>query len=193
MKQNPFELALVSKIKTLRQKGYEVAYKITDTGYGLVSIKVKSPTQAKLDKIGADLKALEATPECHINFVTYDGHMQALFSSDEIDNKIKAQRIALAQELGYSESDIERIMAQEKSDDVLVKLLALELIFSGKRSILSIKEEEFDSAMVPLLYEGYSRCIGRAPGADDFDIMANAGLIIKQWVCGVRVAAATQH
>lgn len=194
MKMTPFEEALIAHVRSLRHKKYDVSYKITDTGYGLVMVRVKSPTQEKLDKIGEIFKGLTEAPECHVNFVTWqDGYMQAIFSNDEIDNRIKEERIALARELGYSENDIERVMVQEKSPEISTKLLALELIYSGKRQILSINDEEFDAQMVPILYEGYSRCLGEAPGASDFDIMAHAGLIVKQWVAGVKAAAATQH
>lgn len=194
MKMTPFEEAVVAHVRSLRHKKYDVSYKITDTGYGLVMVRVKSPTQEKLDRIGEFFKGLDEAPECHVNFVTWqDGYMQAIFSNDEIDNRVKAERIALARELGYSDSDIERIMAHEKAPDINTKLLALEMIYSGKRQLLSIADDQFDAQMVPLLYEGYSRCIGEAPGASDFDIMAHAGLIIKQWVAGVKAAAATQH
>lgn len=194
MKMTPFEEAVVAHVRSLRHKKYDVSYKITDTGYGLVMVRVKSPTQEKLDKIGEYFKALQEAPECHVHFVTWqDGYMQAIFSNDEIDNRVKEERIALARELGYSDNDIERIMAHEKAPDVNTKLLALELIYSGKRQLLSIKDEEFDAQLVPILYEGYSRCIGEAPGASDFDVMAHAGMIIKQWVAGVKAAAATQH
>lgn len=194
MKMTPFEEAVVAHVRSLRHKRYDVSYKITDTGYGLVMVRVKSPTQEKLDKIGEYFKALQEVPECHVHFVTWqDGYMQAIFSNDEIDNRVKEERIALARELGYSDNDIERIMAHEKAPDVDTKLLALEMIYSGKRQLLSIKDEEFDAQLVPILYEGYSRCIGEAPGASDFDVMAHAGMIIKQWVAGVKVAAATQH
>lgn len=194
MKMTPFEEAVVAHVRSLRHKKYDVSYKITDTGYGLVMVRVKSPTQEKLDKIGEYFKALQEAPECHVNFVTWqDGYMQAIFSNDEIDNRVKEERIALARELGYSDNDIERIMAHEKAPDVDTKLLALEMIYSGKRQLLSIKDEEFDAQLVPILYEGYSRCIGEAPGASDFDVMAHAGMIIKQWVAGVKAAAATQH
>lgn len=194
MKMTPFEEALIAHVRSLRHKKYDVSYKITDTGYGLVMVRVKSPTQEKLDKIGEIFKGLTEAPECHVNFVTWqDGYMQAIFSNDEIDNRIKEERIALARELGYSENDIERVMVQEKSPEISTKLLALELIYSGKRQILSISDEEFDAQMVPILYEGYSRCLGEAPGASDFDVMAHAGLIVKQWVAGVKAAAATQH
>jgi len=194
MKMTPFEEALIAHVRSLRHKKYDVSYKITDTGYGLVMVRVKSPTQEKLDKIGEIFKGLTEAPECHVNFVTWqDGYMQAIFSNDEIDNRIKEERITLARELGYSENDIERVMVQEKSPEISTKLLALELIYSGKRQILSINDEEFDAQMVPILYEGYSRCLGEAPGASDFDVMAHAGLIVKQWVAGVKAAAATQH
>lgn len=194
MKMTPFEEAVVAHVRSLRHKKYDVSYKITDTGYGLVMVRVKAPTQEKLDKIGEYFKALQEAPECHVNFVTWQGgYMQAIFSNDEIDNRVKEERIALAHELGYSDSDIERIMAHEKAPDVNTKLLALEMIYSGKRQLLSIKDEEFDAQLVPILYEGYSRCIGEAPGASDFDVMAHAGMIIKQWVAGVKAAAATQH
>lgn len=194
MKMTPFEEALLAHVRTLRHKKYDVSYKITDTGYGLVMVRVKSPTQEKLDKIGEYFKALTEAPECHVHFVTWqDGYMQAIFSNDEIDNRVKAERIALARELGYSDNDIERIMAHEKAPDIDTKLLALEMIYSGKRQLLSIADDQFDAQMVPILYEGYSRCIGEAPGASDFDVMAHAGMIIKQWVAGVKAAAATQH
>lgn len=194
MKMTPFEEALVAKVRSLRHKKYDVSYKITDQGYGLVIVRVKSPTQEKLDRIGEIFKTMQDDPICHVNFVTWqDGHMQAIFSSDEIDNRVKEERIKLAQELGYSENDIERILAQEKAPDVHTKLLALELIYSGKRQLLSIADDQFDAQMVPILYEGYSRCLGEAPGASDFDVMAHAGMIIKQWVAGVKAAAATQH
>ena len=197
MKMTPFEEALIANVRALRHKKYDVSYKITDTGYGLVMVRVKSPTQEKLDKIGEIFKAMTEAPECHVNFVTWqDGYMQAIFSNDEIDNRVKEERIQLARELGYSDNDIESIMSHksgEKTPEISTKLLALELIYSGKRQILSINDAEFDAQMVPILYEGYSRCLGEAPGASDFDVMAHAGLIIKQWVAGVRVAAATQH
>lgn len=194
MKMTPFEEALVAHVRSLRHKKYDVSYKITDTGYGLVMVRVKSPTQEKLDRIGEYFKGLAEAPECHVNFVTWqDGYMQAIFSNDEIDSRVKAERIALARELGYSDNDIERVMAQEKAPDVHTKLLALEMIYSGKRQLLSIADDQFDAQIVPILYEGYSRCIGEVPGASDFDIMANAGMIIKQWVAGVKAAAATQH
>lgn len=194
MKMTPFEEALLAHVRTLRHKKYDVSYKITDTGYGLVMVRVKSPTQEKLDKIGEFFKGLNETPECRVNFVTWQyGHMQAIFSNDELDNRVKAERIALARELGYSDNDIERIMAHEKAPDIDTKLLALEMIYSGKRQLLSIADDQFDAQMVPILYEGYSRCIGEAPGASDFDVMAHAGMIIKQWVAGVKAAAATQH
>lgn len=197
MKMTPFEEALIANVRALRHKKYDVSYKITDTGYGLVMVRVKSPTQEKLDKIGEIFKAMTEAPECHVNFVTWqDGYMQAIFSNDEIDNRVKEERIQLARELGYSDNDIESIMnhkSGEKTPEISTKLLALELIYSGKRQILSINDAEFDAQMVPILYEGYSRCLGEAPGASDFDVMAHAGLIIKQWVAGVRVAAATQH
>lgn len=197
MKMTPFEEALIAHVRSLRHKKYDVSYKITDTGYGLVMVRVKSPTQEKLDKIGEIFKGLTEAPECHVNFVTWqDGYMQAIFSNDEIDNRVKEERVQLARELGYSDNDIESITnhkSGERTPEINTKLLALELIYSGKRQILSINDAEFDAQMVPILYEGYSRCLGEAPGASDFDVMAHAGLIIKQWVAGVRVAAATQH
>lgn len=197
MKMTPFEEALISHVRALRHKKYDVSYKITDAGYGLVMVRVKSPTQEKLDRIGEFFKGLADAPECHVNFVTWqDGYMQAIFSNAEIDSRVKEERIQLARDLGYSEHDIENLMDRvngEKSPEIDTKMLAMELIYSGKRSILSIKDEDFDTKMVPMLYEGYSRCIGREPGPSDFDVMAHAGMIIKQWVAGVRAAATTQH